>query len=85
MQAEKYAATDFYPSAQDAVLMPCVGTWGLVFKEWEVIKQTYPQSAQYLNKLTMTVDVDIYNGLSEKIKIDHLPEGSPIKVFLCNL
>ena len=67
--------------------MPCVGTWGLVFKEWEVIKQTYPQSAQYLNKLTMTVDVDIYNGLSDKIKIDHMPKGSPIKVFffvICN-
>ena len=80
----------------DPILKPCRGNWGLVFKEWEVIKQvatflllpqtnpiqTYPSSVQNLNRLTMTVDVDIYDGESQKVEIPAMPENSPITVKL---
>ena len=49
-------------------------------KEWHVIKQTYPASAQNLNRLTKTIDIDIYDENSEKVKIDEMPEEWPIKV-----
>ena len=44
--------------------------------------QTYPSSVQNLNRLTMTVDIDIYDGASEKVEIPagSMPETSPIKV-----
>ena len=85
--------------SQDAVLRPCVGSWGVVLKEWGVIKQvtvstfppaipylqTYPQSAQNLNRLTKTVDVDIYDDKSEKIVVDVMPQQSPIKVISLKL
>ena len=80
----------------DPILKPCDGFWGLVFKEWEVIKQvakglhiltyfiqqiqTYPSSVQNLNRLTMTVDIDIYDGASQKVEIPEMPKDSPIKV-----
>ena len=44
--------------------------------------QTYPSSVQNLNRLTMTVDVDIYDGESQKVEIPAMPETSPIKVKL---
>ena len=44
--------------------------------------QTYPSSVQNLNRLTMTVDVDIYDGESQKVEIPAMPENSPIKVKL---
>jgi len=62
----------------DHVLMPCLGYWGIAIKEWEVIKQTYPASAQNLNRLTMTVDIDILNEKSEKVEISGM--NLPIKV-----
>ena len=47
--------------------------------------QTYPSSVQNLNRLTMTVDVDIYDEDSQKVEIPagSMPENSPIKVRLC--
>ena len=45
--------------------------------------QTYPSSVQNLNRLTMTVDVDIYNN-GTKVEIPAMPEGSPIKVKICS-
>ena len=84
----------------DPILKPCTGKWGLVFKEWEVIKQvavslsfdnlmlvtnlvqTYPSSVQNLNRLTMTVDVDIYDEESQKVEIPAMPGDSPIKVIV---
>ena len=44
--------------------------------------QTYPSSVQNLNRLTMTVDVDIYDGASQKVEIPAMPGNSPIKVKL---
>ena len=46
--------------------------------------QTYPSSVQNLNRLTMTVDVDIYNN-GTKVEIPAMPEGSPIKVRIISL
>ena len=37
-------------------------------------------SAQNLNRVTMTVDVDIYDENSKKIGISKMPEGSDIKI-----
>ena len=42
--------------------------------------QTYPVTATFLNRLTMTVDVDIYNEHSEAIDVKQIPEGSSIKI-----
>ena len=42
--------------------------------------QTYPSSVQNLNRLTMTVDIDIYDGASQKVEIPEMPKDSPIKV-----
>ena len=64
----------------DPVLFPCVGVWGIALKEWQVIKQTYPPSARNLNRLTMTVDVDIYDEMSQKVTIKDVPAGFPIMV-----
>ena len=47
--------------------------------------QTYPSSVQNLNRLTMTVDVDIYDGKSQQVEIPAMPEGSPIKVKIISL
>ena len=49
------------------------------------LTQTYPSSVQNLNRLTMTVDVDIYDEDSQKVEIPagSMPEDSPIKVRLC--
>ena len=46
--------------------------------------QTYPSSVQNLNRLTMTVDVDIYDNNGTKVEIPAMPEGSPIKVKICS-
>ena len=46
--------------------------------------QTYPSSVQNLNRLTMTVDVDIYDN-GTKVEIPAMPEGSPIKVKFISL
>ena len=62
----------------DHLLMPCVGFWGISIKEWQVIKQTYPASAQNLNLLTRTVDVDVYDENEGKVIINRMP--LPIKV-----
>ena len=62
----------------DHVLMPCIGNWGISLKEWQVIKQTYPASAQNLNRYTRTVDVDIYDENSEKVDIKGM--NLPIKI-----
>ena len=64
----------------DTVLQPCIGYWGIAIKEWQVIKQTYPASAQNLNRFTMTVDVDIYDEAGDWIDISEMPLGSPIKI-----
>jgi hypothetical protein len=63
----------------DHVLQPCVGYWGIALKEWQVIKQTYPASAQNLNRLTRTVDVDVFDENSEKVVIASM--SLPIKVW----
>ena len=44
--------------------------------------QTYPSSVQNLNRLTMTVDVDIYDEESQKVEIPAMPGDSPIKVIV---
>ena len=62
----------------DHVLQPCVGYWGIAIKEWQVIKQTYPASAQNLNRFTMTVDVDIFDESNQKVDISGM--SAPIKV-----
>ena len=41
--------------------------------------QTYPESAQNLNRFTMTVDVDIYDSNDAKVDIKSMPT-TPIKV-----
>ena len=62
----------------DHLLQPCIGYWGIALKEWQVIKQTYPASAQNLNRLTRTVDVDIYDEEESKVPIARM--SLPIKV-----
>ena len=47
--------------------------------------QTYPVSARFLNRLTMTVDIDIYNEHSDIIDIKKLPEGSDIKIKIMRM
>ena len=57
----------------------------LCFENWTLITnllQTYPSSVQNLNRLTMTVDVDIYDEESQKVEIPAMPGDSPIKVII---
>ena len=42
-------------------------------------------TASFLNRLTMTVDVDIYNENSELIEVKQLPEGSSIKIKILRM
>ena len=48
---------------------PCIGQWGFVFKEWETITATYPETAQRLNLVTKQMDIDLYADLGGKLEI----------------
>ncbi len=54
---------------------PCVGQWGLVFKEWQTITATYPPTAKRLNLVTKQMDIDMYADLGGKIPIKNMKEG----------
>ena len=59
---------------------PCKGQWGLVFKEWESITATYPESARRLNLVTKQVDIDIYEDLGGKMEVKDIDGVIDIKI-----
>ena len=60
----------------------CTGQFGLVFKEWETITSTYPETARRLNLVTKQVDIDIYYDLGGKMEVKNIddPDGIILKI-----
>ena len=58
----------------------CEGQWGLVFKEWEAITATYPETARRLNLVTKQVDIDIYYDLGGKMEVKNIDGVIDIKI-----
>jgi hypothetical protein len=50
----------------------CRGQWGVVLKEWETITASYPASAQRLNYVTKQVEVDLYDGVGNKVHVQRM-------------
>ena len=56
----------------------CTGQFGLVFKEWETITSTYPETARRLNLVTKQVDIDIYYDLGGKMEVNNIDDEDGI-------
>ena len=62
----------------DQCINQCTGQFGLVFKEWETITSTYPETARRLNLVTKQVDIDIYYDLGGKMEVNNIDDEDGI-------
>ena len=51
-----------------------------MFKEWETISATYPETARRLNLVTKQVDIDIYYDLGGKMEVKHIDDEDGIVI-----
>ena len=65
----------FCPNIQGGIAgngTACVGSFGIVLKEWDTITRVYPTTSSYLNKVTKQFDIDVLDQDGKKIIVEDL-------------